>query len=835
MASHSWEGPLEDAHVDLPSKHNYDALYYDTTPPLPKPYRRIDASRFIRLVVIEPGNWESPISYSFLDRDPTDDYVALSYAWGSPRVTRPVLVDGTELQVTVNLESALRHLRREWEPLTLWIDAISINQQDLDERSEQVSLMRSIYQHASRVIVWLGDGVRHRIVGLSRHSKTPARVTFYGDDRDDERMAEFLKRWSNPKSSANYTAMDVLCFVRTLLLQDCADYSLARLHPSHLLGITEALRMMLLSQWWTRMWVFQEVIVASSVVLQYSGVEAPLEMFTEAASCLQDPRYAMNLPSDAATVLHHYSKTLSDVAHWRGLWREKQSLGHLGGASELLGLLRATGMRKASDDRDRVFALLGLVDLQERLVPDYQQSPASVFMSVCWASIRETQTLEALCGDLGRKNRSDLPSWTADWSAMVHDSDEVRIRMLEKYKACGDQKAIAMMSPLSLRDWIVFCLKMGHNQLWLPPWAKAVFKLLAPWKPHRPEPRYGTLKSTGIYKFLLKTDSNQSALQSDSPAKQVVEMFYEHPTGGRLCGFARRVGTVQRVNEPVYEPIGPNIIIQNIKWIADMQNLPKKDEHLRTEYGMTLSSARSLVFDMKYVEGQYHRLQERDLEALSRWADHITQPPDVTEDQTSHPEVDSDTGFDVVFKTLAARRKTFRANNGSIGWGPLDTQPGDGVFVLPGGRTPFVLRSAADQHGVEVLQLVGDCFLEGAMDGKWAIVGPQGHQEQFVLPPMFWSECKYDLVSYINEGVENRMEESMSCSPKEMRETRPLLPYVDRPGVFDTWVADVIEWAFNYRCADELPDYVWDMKSITCTAFHNLEDIPNPPGHITII
>ncbi|KAK8057796.1 heterokaryon incompatibility protein-domain-containing protein [Apiospora saccharicola] len=736
MANHAWEGPLEDAHLDLPSKHNYDALYYpDTTPPLPKPYRRIDASRFIRLVVIEPGNWESPIScrlvHSFLDRDPTNDYVALSYAWGSPRVTRPVLVDGTELQVTVNLESALRHLRREWEPLTLWIDAISINQQDLDERSEQVSLMRSIYQHASRVIVWLGDGVRHRIVGLSRHSKPPARVTFYGDDRDDERVAEFSKQWSIPKPSAKYTAIDVLCFVRTLLLQDCADYSVARLHPSHLLGITEALRIMLLSQWWTRMWVFQEVIVASSVVLQYSGVEAPLEMFTEAASCLQDPRYAMNLPSDAATVLHYYSKTLSDVAHWRGLWREKQSQGHLGGASELLGLLRATGMRKASGDRDRVFALLGLVDLQKQVIPDYQQSPASVFMS----------------------NRSDLPSWTADWSAMVHDSDEVRISLLEKYKACGDRKAKAILSPLSLRDWIVHCLETSDYQLWLPPWAKAVFNLLALWKPHRPEPRYETLKSTGIYMLLVKADSSQTALQSDSPAQQVVEIFYEHPIGGRLCGFSRRVGTVQTVNAPVYEPIGHDVIIQNIKWIADMQELPKKDEHLRTKYGLTPSSARSLVFDMKYVDGQYHGLQEGDLESLSRWTDHITQPPDATEDQTSHPEVDSDAGFDVVFKTLAARRKTFRANNGSIGSGPLDTQPGDGVFVLPGGRTPFFLRIAADQHGVEVLQLVGDCFLEGAMDGKWEIVEPQGHpeQQQFVLPPMFWSECKYDLVRYINK------------------------------------------------------------------------------------
>ncbi|KAK8007764.1 hypothetical protein PG989_001754 [Apiospora arundinis] len=447
-----------------------------------EPYLALEDPDSIRLVVINPGEWTSPISCHLIYRrlDSSPDYAALSYAWGSPRATRPILVDGVEFQVTVNLEFALRHLRRESDPLTIWIDAIAINQEDLDERSQQVNLMRRIYHEASKVIVWLGDGVRHRITDSSHYGKPPARVTFYGDDGDHEKIATFINKWSVSRRPAKYTALDVYCLIRMFIMQEQEQYSLRRLHPSHLLGLAEALRIMTMSQWWTRMWVFQEVVVAKSVVYLYSGVEAPLEMFTEAASCLQNYGYPMPLQSDVANVLHHYSKTLSDIERWRDFRGKHPSRPRLDNTSDLLGLLRATSARKASDDRDRVFALLGLLDLKEHLlVPDYQKTTAEVFMSVCWANIKETRTLDVLCGDLGRKNRSDLPSWTADWSAIVSDSDEARLKLLEKYNACGPAKA----NPIQNWEELRIAMESSSVDIGLsfevPPWVAHVFMALA--------------------------------------------------------------------------------------------------------------------------------------------------------------------------------------------------------------------------------------------------------------------------------------------------------------------------------------------------------------------
>jgi len=96
-------------------------------------------------------------------------FEALSYTWGPDgnQTAIEVLPLAWEcsldseaaivsLAVRQNLHDALKHLRNPAAPRTLWIDAISINQKDLAERSLQVNRMGDIFKHARRVVVWLG-------------------------------------------------------------------------------------------------------------------------------------------------------------------------------------------------------------------------------------------------------------------------------------------------------------------------------------------------------------------------------------------------------------------------------------------------------------------------------------------------------------------------------------------------------------------------------------------------------------------------------------------------------------------------------------------------------
>jgi hypothetical protein len=51
-------------------------------------------------------------------------YEAISYAWGDPTARALVIVDGKRLDVTVNLEAGLQHLRYQDRSRVLWVDAI---------------------------------------------------------------------------------------------------------------------------------------------------------------------------------------------------------------------------------------------------------------------------------------------------------------------------------------------------------------------------------------------------------------------------------------------------------------------------------------------------------------------------------------------------------------------------------------------------------------------------------------------------------------------------------------------------------------------------------------
>jgi hypothetical protein len=96
--------------------------------------------------------YDDPTGITF----PVPDYVALSYCWGDPAITRLIIVNDLPVQVTTNLEAALRALRHQ-KVETVWIDALCINQLDLLERGLQVMRMGLIYSNASYVIAWIGE------------------------------------------------------------------------------------------------------------------------------------------------------------------------------------------------------------------------------------------------------------------------------------------------------------------------------------------------------------------------------------------------------------------------------------------------------------------------------------------------------------------------------------------------------------------------------------------------------------------------------------------------------------------------------------------------------
>src|SRR5436190_15840060 len=100
------------------------------------PYATLDQTkREIRVLLIQPGNWDDPINCSLetVSLACNPHYEALSYVWGDPHVTESIRMDGAEVQITINLNDALRRLRTTHRTRTVWVDALCINQQDDQE------------------------------------------------------------------------------------------------------------------------------------------------------------------------------------------------------------------------------------------------------------------------------------------------------------------------------------------------------------------------------------------------------------------------------------------------------------------------------------------------------------------------------------------------------------------------------------------------------------------------------------------------------------------------------------------------------------------------------
>ncbi|OCL14346.1 hypothetical protein AOQ84DRAFT_272634, partial [Glonium stellatum] len=118
----------------------------------------------IRLVELQPAQDDSILIQCklihiklsiFGSQDYFSHYVALSYVWGCPNKTRTVWIDGTSLEITVNLFSVLCDIRDKTRPLFLWADGICINQSNDSEKEMQIGIRGEIYASALHTIIYL--------------------------------------------------------------------------------------------------------------------------------------------------------------------------------------------------------------------------------------------------------------------------------------------------------------------------------------------------------------------------------------------------------------------------------------------------------------------------------------------------------------------------------------------------------------------------------------------------------------------------------------------------------------------------------------------------------
>ncbi|KAJ1328952.1 HET domain-containing protein [Microdochium nivale] len=275
------------------------------------------------------------------DHEGVIPFEAVSYVWNDPALTEQIMVNGHQLPITRSAFDMLTRLRKAKHQY-LWIDAICIDQENDTERSHQVQHMRRIYASARRVIFYLGQptvDTNLLMAGLWALQKgvRPARNHAWLPGHG-EAMAHEV--WT------------------TKQVKLCRDHLNARQRQR------EGLQLLLLRSWFRRIWIIQEVSNARDGLVHCGDWAVSCRVFRLA------PKLLRIGVSERCQHILDAMPTPKRETSWLGKEDDRT----------LFKLLQKFRKSEASEERDKIYALLGLYDSppENTLVVDYTQSEAEV-------------------------------------------------------------------------------------------------------------------------------------------------------------------------------------------------------------------------------------------------------------------------------------------------------------------------------------------------------------------------------------------------------------------------------------------------------------------------
>jgi hypothetical protein len=331
-------------------------------------------------------------------------YYTLSYTWGAPyhglplewddpNETRNIYIDDQEFPVRWNLAEALRSLCQLFrEPRMFWIDAICIDQSNLEERSTQVQLMHRIYYFAVRTYAWLGPTTEDSGMAL-------------------QAIADYNKAWSARKEELRPGHVDKSYVDQYKALAE------KEIRAPGSIQLLRAIAKFFLRNWWSRAWIVQEavlskrlqIICGSSPPVEWESVSGTFRLLSQhmvmgmllgsANDPLGDLLYA------TITIAHRFQH-INEAIEMR-----RSGLPYHGLPEVLFSLRTAQSL----DPRDKVYAGLSISRDPAMVTVNYQLSFSDVFLLASKGWIEKERDLHILDFCV-LSQHSTLPSWVTDWT-----------------------------------------------------------------------------------------------------------------------------------------------------------------------------------------------------------------------------------------------------------------------------------------------------------------------------------------------------------------------------------------------------------------------------------
>lgn len=592
-----------------------------------------------RLKVTELGEAEhtyEPVSYCWKAYT-REHWYGSSYKEKKKQKTLRVRVDGADLYITENLHGALRQMRLESGIRVLWADAICINQADDEEKSVQVAMMSRIYEGGFQTLAWLGeaDHRTRKAFACLKDCADRARANTILPPQSEQSEPEVIARNSQrPGIAAHY---------RWLAIWDWFAKDSLRVSVESIIR----------RPYFRRTWIIQEIAISDRVLFMCGTFGIT---WSDLAHGFRE--WSFSVPDEDSFI------ALDDI--WTSLYDY-----------DLLEVAMMASPTQASDSRDKLYSVLGLVsdsEMTAAMTVNYNKSPEEVFYDFTKGLLLSSTKLAALSMSYGcsiAKPRH-VPSWV--WNPQPYeryDRFSVPQSTSIQYQAARDSKSQPK-----------FCgsiLGLGGIVL------QTVTAVSSVWKPA----------------------SRQNLPFHLSDPREVLHLllsYFEHRAIGGINDVSTDHTTAEHLRNILFRTTWPNRF-------STETPLPVSEQLKETRF-----LEERTCLDSEVVK-HFRKYVTREKKPMTPWAKFkflVAIETLMVRFTFGNPAAKE---FGKLLQkphwSYLVNRRLARTDVGHIALCPKETAAEDKLVLLQGSDVPFILRPIGDHW-----QIVGECYVHVLMDGS---------------------------------------------------------------------------------------------------------------------
>ena len=640
-----------------------------------------------------------------VELDKKASYDALSYAWGQDQMSsvpdRPMRMKRRTsgitqiVVVTRSVESAVQRLRSDGYDRAIWIDQISINQEDWEEKSRQMQIMGKIYEASSVVMVWLGL----KSNGSSDCSDSDEAMRF---------LQQLVRGLNDGEEPEKYTNQG---------------------------NQMRAARELLTRMWFDRAWTLEEAanakeckVYCGNEVIDYNVLHQLYRGCQESQSrkwrnaILGITTAGNPTRNDQRVILAH----ILTIGKLREIQEQHRPEGrHITSTGSALMHFNRLRSCQTKDARDKVYSLYYHLaeDIKNELgKPDYHSPVEDLYRRLAVSQICTMGNLEFLAAaGMYRRNLS-LPSWAPDYtypethySLAVLDEDCFNRTGSHLFAAAPQVEAPAHVLKegrmLKVRGRVLGCVKDIARPF--------SFSSFGDYEPReRLNMRLGEMKQQ--YQECIEMVKHGQVRQEEINPLTLLRL-------NLTCGMEVQNGG----------PSFGGVFVQ-----ASTEDIDQRFQALETYINAAKRLTGELYVDSKKLEDRAlggGRMQEGGLQIMVYNCSAAAAVNNVLDIHASQEPAEAVLNS---FVGACQGRALFITDEGVIGLGPNMTRPEDKVCVIHGSRVPFIIRRIEEQKvwiakGKEIIQkkyvLVGECFIHELMNGEAVRDGEVEAEDVFLI------------------------------------------------------------------------------------------------------